>query len=567
MDREQEPERSYQAKRERLQKRHAALKSERASWDATNKDILAYLMPGAARFNPGEQNRGEREDLAIIDDTGIDAVLTLASGLQTGVANPAEKWFTLRTEDPDLGKFHSVRKWIDEAVRLGLEAIGRGNTYQTFFSHYEHMGTVGTAAGFMGMAKNPQAVLHHYPMGVGQYCLAEDAEGKVTTCYREFSMTVDQIVRQWGRDNVSDKVRTAYDRHEFENMVQIVHAVEPRLLRDATKQDNRSMPFMSVYYEQGCEEEKVLHEGGFETFPVLAPRWGRRVGDVYGYGPGRRAIGAVKQLQQEQFAKAVALDKAIDPPTQGPSSLKGHEVDRNPGGYTPHDAVGANSGIRTLYEVNVPLQWMLEEIADVRQRIRRAYFTDLFLMLTQAGAANTRMTAEEVRERHAEKLLMLGPLLTGLYDELLRPFVETLMQRMMNLGMLPPAPPELHGVDLGIEFVSPLAMAQKSIGTFNSDRFVAGLQVVAALGKTEVLDRLDADGWTETYHDMTGASPLILVPREKAAEIRAARAKAQQAMAQAQMMEQQANVANKLANAPTDGANAFTDIAAAGSQQ
>lgn len=551
-------DRNYQTKRERLEKRLKGLVEERQPWDATNRDIVDYFMPGADRFMPEDRNRGGREDLQVIDDTAIDSLLTLASGLQTGLANPGEKWLALRTEDPELQKFHAARDWLDQVVNIALDKIARGNTYATLFGHYEHLGAVGTSCSFIGDAKDPRSVIHHYPMGIGQYCLAEDEEGRVDTCYREFSMSVRQIVRRWGYENCSDRTQRAYDNHEVDRHIRIVHAVEPREMRDPRKQDAKSMPWMSCYFEPGVDTDRILSESGFELFPVLAPRWSRRVGDVYGYGPGRRALGAVKQLQQEQFAKAVFIDQKVDPALQGPNALKGNEIERNPGGYTPHDATGTNSGVRKLYETDLDGNYLLEDIADVRQRIRRAYFTDMFLMLTQAGAANTRMTAEEVRERHAEKLLLLGPLVTSLYEELLRPLVENLLRRLFRAGMLPPAPQELAGKELGIDFVSPLAMAQKAMGTYASDRFVAGLQVVASLGKTEVLDRLDADGWADAYHDMTGASPKILVPIERVAEIRAARVKAEQAQAQAAMLEQQSVTGKNLAAAGTSEPSLLT---------
>ena len=86
------------------------------------------------------------------------------------------------------------------------------------------------------------------------------------------------------------------------------------------------------------------------------------------------------------------------------------------------------------------------DIQDVRQRINGSFYADLFLML--ANATDTRMTATEVAERHEEKLLMLGPVLERLHNELLDPLIDITFNRMIENNLIPPAPPELQGMEL-----------------------------------------------------------------------------------------------------------------------
>jgi hypothetical protein len=50
-----------------------------------------------------------------------------------------------------------------------------------------------------------------------------------------------------------------------------------------------------------------------------------------------------------------------------------------------------------------------------------------------------KMTATEVAERHEEKLLMIGPVLERISNELLYPLVETTFTHMMEAGLVPPA--------------------------------------------------------------------------------------------------------------------------------
>jgi hypothetical protein len=269
------------------------------------------------------------------------------------------------------------------------------------------------------------------------------------------------------------------------------------------------------------------------------------------------ALGDVKQLQHEQLRKAQAIDYQTKPPLQVPASMKNRDIEMLPGGISYYDGA-ANNGIKTAFEVNLNLQYLLNDIMDCRERVRGAFYADLFLMLANAGP-NTRMTATEVAERHEEKLIMLGPVLERLHNELLAPLVDTTFTRMVQAGIVPPAPQELQGMDLNIEFVSMLAQAQRAIGTNAVDRFVGNLGAIAQM-KPDILDKFDQDEWADVYADMLGIDPALIIADKDVALIRQARAQAMAAKEQAAVMQQQSQTVKNMAQSPTGGANALTDI-------
>jgi hypothetical protein len=292
-------------------------------------------------------------------------------------------------------------------------------------------------------------------------------------------------------------------------------------------------------------------------FPALVPRWAVVGGDIYGHSPGMEALGDVKQLQHEQLRKAQAIDYQTKPPLQVPASMKNRDIEMLPGGISYYDGA-ANNGIKTAFEVNLNLQYLLNDIMDCRERVRGAFYADLFLMLANAGP-NTRMTATEVAERHEEKLIMLGPVLERLHNELLAPLVDTTFTRMVQAGIVPPAPQELQGMDLNIEFVSMLAQAQRAIGTNAVDRFVGNLGAIAQM-KPDILDKFDQDEWADVYADMLGIDPALIIADKDVALVRQARAQAMAAKEQAAVMQQQSQTVKNMAQSPTGGDNALTDI-------
>ena len=546
------------SERQKALARWEALKSERSSWLAHWKEIAQFLLPRAGEWMLGDSHKGGKRHNDILDNTGSRALRTLGSGLMAGMTSPARPWFRLTTSDPELDEAAAVKQWLQDTTEVMGMVFRRSNTYRALHANYEELGAFGTC---VTMREDDfETVINQRPLTAGEYALACDHRGRVDTIYREFQATVAQIVSEFGRENCSRAVINLWDRGVYDHRFPIVHLVEPRQQRDPRKRDNKNMPWRSVYFEQGGDGDKVLRESGFKTFPGIAARWITYGSDVYGASPGMEALGDVKQLQHQQRRKGQAIDYLTRPPLQAPTQLKNAAQNMLPGGITYVDTANPNGGIRTAWEVRLDLSHLLADIQDVRERVNSSFYADLFLMLYTQD--KNGLTATEVAERHEEKLLMIGPVLERLHNEMLSPLIESTFERMIEAGIVPPAPPELEGRELNVEFVSVLAQAQSSVATNSIDRYVASLGMVAQ-AKPEVLDKFNADRWADVYADMLGIDAELVVSGEQVALIRQQRAQQQQAMQVAAQAEQMANAAAKLGSINTSEQNALTDATAA----
>ena len=533
--------------RDKLFTRWGQLKIERASFWSHWSEITTFLLPRNGRYFRQDRDKGWRRHNSIYDNTGTRALRTLGAGMMAGATSPARPWFRLATADTDLNSYQPVKMWLDDVTKRMLIVFAKSNTYRALHQMYEELGAFGTANSIV--LPDHKNVIHHYPVTTGEYCIAQDYQGRVCSMYREFEKTVAEIVKEFGYDNCSNTVRNLYDRGQLDSWIPIIHAIEPRADRDIKKRDDKNMAYGSYYFEIGGQEGQFLRESGFKQFPCVVPRWAVAGGDIYGNSPGMEALGDVKQLQHEQLRKAQVIDYQTKPPLQVPVSMKNRDVDTLPGGIT--FVTEPSQAIRTAFDVNLNLQHLLIDIQDCRERVRGAFYADLFLML--ANATDTRMTATEVAERHEEKLLMLGPVIERLHNELLEPLVDITFTHMLEAGLIPPAPPEMQGMELSIEFVSMLAQAQRAIGTNSVDRFVGNLGAVAQF-KPDVLDKFDADQWADIYSDMLGIDPSLIIADKNVAMVRDARAKAQAAQAQVAAMQQNSQTVRNLSQAPTGGA-------------
>lgn len=543
--------------RDRYLKRKQALWNERSSFITHWREISDNVMPRTGRFFETDRNNGKKKHNNIINSKATRAINVLSSGMMAGMTSPARPWFRLATPDTDLMEFDPVRLWLDKVARIMREIFARSNTYNSLHQMYQELGVYGTAFSFI--EPNFNDVLRHFPLTVGEYALAIDANQQVKTMYREVPMTIGQVVQKFGKEKCSKTLINKYDQGLLDSWVTIIHVVEPRYDRDTSKRDGMNKAFKSCYFEAATNESKMLSESGYDDFPGIAPRWSLLQGDVYGGSPGMEALGDVKALQHKELRKAQAIDYMTNPPLQMPMQLKNQEVNSLPGGVAYVDTTTQTGGIRSQFEVNLNLQYLMEDINASERRIDQAFYADLFLML--ANETRSGVTATEVAERHEEKLLMIGPVLERLHNEMLNPMIDTTFSMMVRAGILPPAPKELQGQELQVDFVSTLAQAQQLVGLGSLDRFAMTIGSIAGM-KPDVLDKFDADQFADVYAQRLGVDPSVIVADDKVAVIRAQRAEQQAKMQQMAMMQPMADAAAKVGGVQTQGgeSNALADI-------
>lgn len=549
----------------------STLEQERASFMSHWRDISDFILPRRAQFSVTDTNRGEKKNQKIIDSTATLAARTLRSGMMGGVTSPARPWFRLSTSDPGLAEYGPVKDWLHVVTQRMATIFLRSNLYNALPVVYGDMGIFGTSA--LLIEEDFDNVVRCYPFPIGSYMLANNDRLKVDVFFREFRLTVRQVIQRFGKktesggmdwSNISAHVKGLYERGTLEAWVDICHVIQPDMEYDPRRLSSKK--YESVYYEKGtsgnnqmaAEQEKFLRRAGYDYFPVLAPRWETTGEDVYGTEcPGMVALGDVKQLQHGERRGMQAIDKMVNPPMKAPTALKTQKTSLLPGDVTYVDERGDAGGFKPIFEVNFRLAEHEAKQDQKRALIRRAFYEDLFLMLAQTN--RREITAEEVRARQEEKVLALGPVLEQLNQDLLDPTIDITFDIMARQGQIPPPPEELQGLDLKIEYISIMHQAQKLAGLAGIDRLVGFVGQVAQV-VPEVVDKIDADQLVDEYGDITGAPPRVIRPDDMVAEIRAQRAQAMQAQQQAMALAEGAKAARDLSGASMEGKNALTEM-------
>lgn len=567
------------SKRKRYEALRSQLDQEAQSFIDHWRDLANYTLPRRARFVVNDPTKGAKKNQKIIDSTATNALKTLRSGMMSGVTSPARPWFRLMTPDTALSEIASVKDWLHEVTQSMTTIFSRCNLYNSLPIVYGDMGLFGTAA--LYIEEDPGTdVIRTYAFPVGTYRISTNGKGIVDVFMREFQMTVRQLVEKFGErdakgqiqnwENFSDHVKQSWTDNLLETWVDVVHVIAPNPDYNPKLATAPYKRYASCYFERGNSsrqasylrngKEFFLRESGYDLFPVLVPRWEVSSEDAYGTdSPGMTCLGDVKQLQHGEKKSMQVVDKQVDPPMTGPSALRFTRHSILPGDTTYLDVREGQQGFRPIYEVRTSIQDLEMKQEQVRGRIRRAYYEDLFLMLT--NSTRREITAREIDERHEEKLLALGPVLEQLNQDLLDPLIDLTFDIMVRRGLIPEPPQELAGQELRVEYISVMAQAQKLVAIGSIERLMGfGASLVSASQNPEVLDKIDFDQAIDEYALAVGTPPRLVRPDDDVAKMRDDRARARAAQMQSEALKTTSESAKNLSAAKTDGGNALSEL-------
>ena len=535
---------------ERLTRRWEDLKRQREPWLTWWREISDYISPFSGRFDVHNHGQDRNFDLIYCDDASNNLNI-LVAGMASGTTSPLRPWFRLIPPQTDLTYDYQSQTYLSNLQHILLKLFQASNTYNSLHQLFKEICLFGVGADLIYDDLNN--VISHHVLTAGEYCLAVNDKGEVDTLYREFELTVSQAVKMFGLENLSNEIKQCYERGRLDKYFTFIHAIEPRIDRDASSNLAKDKPWGSWYFETGTSNRKVVRESGFDYFPALCPRWDVLSHDPYGISPCLNALPDVKQLQLETLRKQELIENYTNPAVMVPNSARQEPIDLSPGALNYVATTGQDQAVKPIIANMGDLQAITQDIAEIKESIKQKFFVDLFLMLQSFG--DNRKTATEVHALKEEKMLVLGPVIERLGFELQRPLINIGLAKLRERGMLPPPPPSLAQGGMTIEFQGVLAQSQRAVDINAIDRFVSSMQAMAATDPS-VIDRLDPDGMVDIYSERLAIDPHMLRSKEDAQEIRNQRAQQIQQQQQAEQAQALGQTANNLAQAQATAADA-----------
>jgi hypothetical protein len=514
-----------------LLSRYEKLEGQRQNWETHWQEVADYMQPRKADVTK-QRARGDKRMEQVFDSSPIQAVELLSASLHGMMTNPSTPWFTLRFKDEDIDNEDEAKIWLESATEVMYTAFNRSNFQQEIFELYHDLITFGTAAMFI--EEDDEDIIKFSTRHINEVFIAENDKGRIDTIYRRFNISARAAMQKFG-EAVSSDVQSAFKKDPYKE-VEILHAVYPRSDFNPNKKDKKNMPFESVYIE--FKNGNELSVSGFREFPFVVPRYLKASNEIYGRSPAMTALPDVKMLNEMCKTTIKAAQKQVDPPLLVPDDGFLLPVRTVPGGLNFY-----RSGTRDRIEplnigANNPLGLNMEE--QRRDAIRAVFYVNQ-LQLQQGP----QMTATEVIQRNEEKMRLLGPVLGRLQSELLKPLIDRVFAILLRNNMLPQAPEFLSGRDIEIEYVSPLAKAQKST---ELQSIMRAIEILGSLANVApVFDYVNFDNLVKHLADIVGMPQKLLKSQNEVNAQRQQAAQQQEQMQQMQQLQQAAKAGGDIA--------------------
>lgn len=555
------------------------LETQRAMWKPQWQLTSEYVHQRRADFTTSRQPGSFLSSQLWTDDPSHLAE-TSASAFLGYIWSASEKSFKLTGNPKLFGKDRKMREfWSESTETLQNEmADVEAGLAVALDEIMLDIIVLGTAANFTEErnADKPQlGCLSFGGWSVQEFSLDEGTDGRADTFYRRRSYSVRQHIEKYGYENVSKKAREAYDKQKYDENIEVLHVIEPRLEKDRKKGSKgaKDMPIASVHIE--VDNKHICRNSGYPELPVACARLAKRLKEKYGRGRGMNALPSIMLLNQVWEDLMLAMEKKLDPPMYVIN-------DTVTGNGVIDSSAGAINVLRLDKSMpNIPPTGKLFDIQDTNQvselidkimsSISNHFMIDRLINLNN----ETEMTKGEAFLRNAIRQSTLRSIVSRLLLELFEPIINTSFMICLRRGKFGFMPNDPRAVALerqgkkvkylpdeiiaamqndddlyNIEYMTPAArdlLAEEGQGMIETITLTGEM---AKFDET-ISERVDAQWTLSRFAEINGASSKMF-RKEAEAE---ARIKARQ---EAQAQEQQAMVAQMQGRVAKDAASAQT---------
>jgi len=526
---------------EMIIQRYDTLKAEKATTESYWQDVADFVTPLKNSITK-QQSEGQRRDDDIVNDTAIQANDKLAAGLFGFLCPPKEQWFLFSTTDPAMEKENEeVNLYFSDVSRIILEKLYASNFTLQMNESFLDLGAFGTCCIFV--EKGKKKFLRFDSIPVQSFVMAEDSDGEVDTVYHKLSLTPRQMVQKFGFENLSEETKKKITKNkDCDKKIEIIHAVQPRTDITKGRITSDNLPVMSTYVE--VDSKHIIEEGGYHEMAYIAGRFTKANDEVYGRGPGMTCLPRVRMVNRMGYTVLRSAEKMADPPILFPDEGVVSDISMNAG-----DAIFIRS---SYYEnkpqtfdlkANIPIT--LEMMDREEQAIKEAFYSDLFERLQD----RRNMTATEVSERVAEKLLLFIPMMARVQSEIITPILDRVYAICDREGALPDPPEALaENPNYEIKYVGKMALALKSLDVAAIQEVLMLLQPFAEI-KPEIMDNINWQRMARGIAVRKGVPSEFLMTQEEMKAIEQAK---QQQMQQQQAMQALPTMADALSKTSKD---------------
>lgn len=454
-EKHEKPERDLTA----LLRRFEAARARRGAWEPLWREAYEYALPQRNGFTV--QSAGGRHD-NLFDATALDAAEQLAASLLGNLTPPWSQWFGLKP-GPDLSaaEAQALAPVLEQAGKTMQAHFDRSNFIMEMHQCYLDLVVGGTAAlAFEEAAPGDLSAFKFTAIPLSDIVLEEGGDGALSGSFRTMELTLAQLrgrypLAELPVNVVKDGTKDAQARF----------AVLESVLPD----DLGSFDFTACL--TAGSSPVLLQAGRFARSPVVAFRWLKSPGEIYGRSPVMKALPDIKTANKvvELILKNASIAVTGIWQADDDGVLNPANIELRPGSIIPK-AVGSKG----LTPLDMPGRFDISQLVleDLRARIRHSLLADRL-----GPVAGPKMTATEVLERSGEMALLLGATYGRLQSEMMTPLIRRAFAILRRRGEVPDI--NIDGRLVVLDYRAPLARAQ---GQRNIQNTLFWVEAVLAMG-------------------------------------------------------------------------------------
>jgi len=502
-----------------------------------------------------ESNAGQRQERygsLVFDNTIASAEDRLTAGLESLITPQSEKWHGLTTEEYNDEETQEEKEWA-EGVRdylFSLRYSAASHFVPAIQGVYSNVVRFGPAYLYAEEGFG-NTHLRYSSIPINEGYIARNRWGDVDIFHRRYARTIREVAQMVGYDKLTPKLKDrAADPVKCLEKVTIIQAIQPRNERRmyslAGERVYLDSPFVS-YHVLEDEEQSILKERPFQSFPISTFDWKRYEGETYSMGPMVRALVTVRELNAVRRSGLRALQQITDPALAHSPDLDFVPV-LNPGEAYPGLMSDAGNMLIQPISTGQNPSYAFDYAQARSEDVKDMMFVNLFQVLIN----NPQMTATEALIRQEEKGALLGPagavIQRGLATNLDRELSILEAKGIYEEGSRFVPPESLAGKNVRPTFTSPLDILRRSAEARDT---IQVMQTAASLAQVDpgIMDNIDADEALRVIQS-AGRSPSKIFRRpEEVAEIRKQKQQAQQAQLGMGAIGQAAETAKTTADA------------------
>lgn len=518
------------------------METVRSDYEPVWEQVAEYCDPDGAVVNwqarkrgtdkSGQASRADDRARRVYDSTIASAADRLSAGLESLITPQSEMWHGLSTAQMNDEETEEEKEWAEglrDFIFNDIRYSAASNFVPAIQSCYLNVVRYGPAYLYSEEGFGTQLV-RYASVPVNEAYVARNKWGEPDIFHRVYERTARECAQLFGYEKLPASIQALVDDPaKCLQMVSLIHCVKPRnerrMYNISGEQVYLDSPFASYHVIE--EEETVVAERSFQTFPVACFNWRRHEGDTYGISPTIKALTTVREINAVRRTGLRALQQITDPATASGGKLDDIPI-LNPGQNYP--GMIDDNGRLLIQPINTgqdPTR-AFEYAKERAEEIRDLLYVNLFQTLVQ----NPQMTATEALIRQEEKGALLGPagsiIQRGFAANLDRELTILEHKGLYDADSRFRPPESLNGKSIRPTFTSPLDILRKAGEAKDTIQLIGTALQMAQFDPT-VMDNLDSDEALRVVKGAGRAPQRVLRRKEEVAEMRAAKAKAQQA--------------------------------------